>query len=170
MSGRSLETCERAIRWLLETVVAVLLASMALICFVEVVLRYGFGRSFGWYDEFTGYLLVWLTFLGAVLAQHEKRHIAVGNLAERLGPRAVRWASLLAHGFLAAVHLVLLYYGALLATRFPADRAITLPVPMGVLYLVIPLSAALMLAVQLIQVGRLVRSPADLASSDVSRS
>ncbi|MFQ5789690.1 MAG: TRAP transporter small permease [Acidobacteriota bacterium] len=154
-----LERSERAVRLLLEKTVVVLLSAIAVICFVEVVLRYGFGRSFGWYDEFTGYLLVWLTFLGAVLAQQQGRHIGVENLFERLGRQGRRLLMLFVQALLIAIHLVLLAYGSQLVARFLSDRAITLPVPMGIVYLVIPLSAALMLSVQVMAVTRLLRKP-----------
>jgi TRAP-type C4-dicarboxylate transport system permease small subunit len=161
MSPRFAERVDRVIHRFLEATLVVLLSSMAMICFVEVVLRYGLGKSFGWYDEFTGYLLVWLTFLGAVAAQQEGRHIGMGGLAERLGPRRRRLAALGTHALMIALHLTLLFYGALLAFRFVSDRAITLPVPMGIIYTVIPLSALLMLGVEVIRLGRLFRSEPD---------
>ena len=136
----------------------VVLAAMALICFLEVMLRYGLGSSFGWYDEFTGYLLVWLTFLGAVLAQLEEKHIGVGDLAGYFGRGWRRAAAFATLGLMLVLHILLLYYGGQLAIRFLTDRAITLPVPMGIIYAVIPLSAVLMLAPLMIQLGRLLRS------------
>ncbi len=158
MSTRFADRRERVIRRFLETTLVVALASMVVICFLEVVLRYGLGSSFGWYDEFTGYLLVWLTFLGAVTAQLEEKHIGVGDLAGRFGPRWRRAAAVMTLGLMVLLHVLLLYYGGQLASRFLTDRAITLPVPMGIIYAVIPLSAALMLVLLVIQLGRLLRS------------
>ena len=54
MSPRFADRLERILRRLLETTLMVVLAAMALICFLEVMLRYELGSSFGWYDEFTG--------------------------------------------------------------------------------------------------------------------
>ena len=53
-----------------------------------------------------------------------------------------------------AVHVVLLVYGAQLASRFSNERAITVDIPVGFVYLVIPLSALLMLVVEAIQIAR----------------
>ena len=158
MAARFADRLERVIRRFLEATLVVVLLSMVAICFLEVVLRYGLGSSFGWYDEFTGYLLVWLTFLGAVTAQQEDRHIGVGDLAGRWGPRWQRAAAVTTLGLMIGIHGLLLYYGGHLAIRFLTDRAITLPVPMGIIYSVIPLSAALMLALLGIQLARLLRS------------
>jgi TRAP-type C4-dicarboxylate transport system permease small subunit len=129
---------------------------MALICFLEVVLRYGFGRSFGWYDEFAGYLLVWLTFLGAVLSQQNRQHVGIEDLSRKLDPPYRRSLSLFLHILLVTIHLILLYYGAVLASRFFSESAITLPVPMGVVYLIIPLYGALMLIVLWSQIRRII--------------
>ena len=45
-----------------------LLVLMVLVVFLGVFFRYVVGSSLAWYDEFASYLLVWLTFYGAVAA------------------------------------------------------------------------------------------------------
>jgi len=153
----TLDRIELALRSGLGVAVSVLLSAIAVICFVEVILRYVFAASLSWYDELVGYLLVWLTFLSAVLAQSHGQHIGIPDLVERAPERARRWLSVASHLVLAGVHGVLLVYGAQLAVRFLGERAITVPVPMGVVYGVIPISAALMLVAEAIRVVRLVR-------------
>jgi TRAP-type C4-dicarboxylate transport system permease small subunit len=149
---------ETAFRKALSVAAAALLTAIAVICFIEVVLRYGFGRSFGWYDEFVGYLLVWLTFLGAVLAQSHRQHIGIENVVDS-APPGLRHALLLSnHALIVVLHLVLLFYGAQLVSRFLTETAITLPIPMGAVYTVMPASAVLMLAVEFFHIVRTVRS------------
>ena len=57
-----------------------------------------------------------------------------------------------------AVHIVLLLYGAELVSRFLTERAITVDIPVGLIYAIIPLSAALMLIVEIIHAARLLGS------------
>ncbi len=76
MHSSPLERIERALRSFLTIAVALILGAIASICFIEVVRR-PFGSSFVWYDEFVGYLLVWLSFLGAVLARSFHPHIVI---------------------------------------------------------------------------------------------
>jgi TRAP-type C4-dicarboxylate transport system permease small subunit len=149
---------ELALRRVLDLVIAILIAAIAVICLLEVILRYLFLSSFAWYDEFVGYLLVWLTFLGAVLAQSHDQHIGIADLVERAPLRLRRALELGCQLVLAGVHVVLLVYGWQLAARFLTERAITVPVPMGAVYAVVPLSAALMLVVQAARIARLVRA------------
>ncbi len=134
MSGR---------RDLLAGACSLILAAIAAICLVEVVLRHGFGAGVGFYDELAGFLLVWLTFLGAVLARRDRAHIGIRELLDRAGPRVRRVGRIAEHLAMLVLHLVLAWYGTLLATRFLTERAITMPVPMGVFYLVLPLFAVL---------------------------
>ncbi len=149
---------ERALRSFLTIAVALILGAIASICFIEVVRR-PFGSSFVWYDEFVGYLLVWLTFLGAVLARSYHQHIGVENLLDRVSPAKRRVLELTAHSLMVLVHLVLLIYGAQLVVRFLSERAITVDIPVGLVYLVIPLSAVFMLLIETIQIARLFASP-----------
>jgi TRAP-type transport system small permease protein len=155
MASSFLDRLERGLRSGLGALVSLLIAAIAVICFLEVILRYVFSESLSWYDEFVGYLLVWLTFFGAVLAQSHGQHIGVDNLVESASPGMRRVLRLTSHGLLVAVHLVLLFYGTRLVLRFLTETAITLPVPMGAVYSAIPLSAALLLVVEAIHIARL---------------
>lgn len=153
----SFDRIERRLRSALGVAVACLLSAIAVLCFVEVILRDLFAASLPWYDELAGYLLVWVTFLGAVLAQSRGQHIGIAEVVERAPERARRPLEISGHVVLVAVHLVLLVYGAELALRFLGERATTVPVPMGAVYSVIPISAALMLVVEAARIARLLR-------------
>ena len=153
----------------LDLACSVLLAGITGLCLVEVVLRYGFGGGVGFYDELAGFLLVWLTFLGAVLARRERAHIGIRDLVRRLPRRGRQLAVLLEHVVMLGLHLLLLWFGTVLVIRFLGERAITMPIPMGVFYLVLPLFAALTAVIEGRRLYRLIR-PADRGPSAVSGS
>jgi len=52
-----------------------------------------------------------------------------------------------------------LIYGMQLVLRFLSERTITVDIPVGLVYLVIPLSALLMLLIEAIQITRLCAPP-----------
>ena len=54
----------------LEWWAMLLLVLMVVLVFLGVFFRYVLGASLAWYDEFASYLLVWLTFYGAVAASY----------------------------------------------------------------------------------------------------
>jgi TRAP-type transport system small permease protein len=64
----------------------VLFAMMALIV-AEVILRGAFGRSLQIVDEYSGYMVVAVFFLGAAYALQEKALLRVGFLIQRLNRR-----------------------------------------------------------------------------------
>ena len=61
----------------LKGVIALCLAVMVVLVFGNVVLRYGFNSGIAISEELSRWLLVWLTFLGAIVAVREHSHLGV---------------------------------------------------------------------------------------------
>ena len=69
---------------LLRGVIALCLAVMVVLVFGNVVLRYGFNSGITVSEELSRWLLVWLTFLGAIVAVREHAHLGVDTLVRML--------------------------------------------------------------------------------------
>jgi TRAP-type C4-dicarboxylate transport system permease small subunit len=69
---------------LLKGVIALCLAVMVVLVFGNVVLRYGFNSGITVSEELSRWLLVWLTFLGAIIAVREHAHLGVDTLVRML--------------------------------------------------------------------------------------
>ncbi|QLF71518.1 TRAP transporter small permease (plasmid) [Peteryoungia desertarenae] len=69
----------------LETLLILLLSGMAIMVFVNVVLRYAFNSGLTVSDEMARYFFVWLTFIGAVVGFREYGHMGVETLVARFG-------------------------------------------------------------------------------------
>src|ERR1041384_2191823 len=69
---------------LLKGVIALCLAVMVVLVFGNVVLRYGFNSGITISEELSRWLLVWLTFLGAIVAVREHAHLGVDTLVRML--------------------------------------------------------------------------------------
>ena len=74
----------------LKAVIALCLAVMVVLVFGNVVLRYGFNSGITISEELSRWLLVWLTFLGAIVAVREHTHLGVDTLVRMLGPTGKR--------------------------------------------------------------------------------
>jgi TRAP-type C4-dicarboxylate transport system permease small subunit len=74
----------------LKAVIALCLAVMVVLVFGNVVLRYGFNSGITISEELSRWLLVWLTFLGAIVAVREHTHLGVDTLVRMLGPAGKR--------------------------------------------------------------------------------
>jgi hypothetical protein len=75
---------------LLKGVIALCLAVMVVLVFGNVVLRYGFNSGITVSEELSRWLLVWLTFLGAIVAVREHAHLGVDTLVRMLPPAGKR--------------------------------------------------------------------------------
>lgn len=71
----------------LELLLILLLSGMAVMVFVNVVLRYGFNSGLTVSDEMARYFFVWLTFIGAVVGFREHGHLGVESLVAMFGRR-----------------------------------------------------------------------------------
>jgi TRAP-type transport system small permease protein len=131
-----------------------LLVLMVVLVCLGVFFRYVLGSSLAWYDEFASYLLVWLTFYGAVVASYHGRHIAFEMVVDRFMRKTRRIVEAVAELFVLGFQVVLLYHGWLLTRKMGDETAVSLVwVKMGWVYSVLPITGGIML---LISVERLL--------------
>ena len=155
-SNPVLETLRRRYELVLEWVVIVLMAVMALEVTAGVVFR-TFGASLVWYDEVASILLAWLTFYGSALASAKRAHIGCPEVMALLPPRvkfAMRIvAEILTIGFFALVGWTGYYVLGVLAT----DNLVSLPwVKVSWVQSVLPISAVLIIAAELITMPKVL--------------
>jgi TRAP-type C4-dicarboxylate transport system permease small subunit len=141
----------------MEYLVIGLVGALAILVAVEVFFRYILNASISWYDEFAGYLLVWVTFWGAVLALDRGRHIGFETLVERFSILAQKAVMTVVYFLIIALQVVIVYYGWMLTTQLSGETAITLPVPIGLVYVVLPVAGAMMLLICLIRIVQIWR-------------
>jgi TRAP-type C4-dicarboxylate transport system permease small subunit len=123
------------IRWD-DAIVFVAFWALAVVVFLQFFTRYVLNDSFGWTEEIARYLLIAVTFTGAVMAVRKQSHIAV-EFMFRWFPRGLR-------RFLQTlIDLVsLIFYGAL--TWFSVELAqstrqkmVSVPLPKSIIYWVV---------------------------------
>ena len=116
----------RRIVALLEWWAVLLLIMMTAVVLLGVFFRYVLNASLAWYDEFASYLLVWLTFYGAVVALYRRRHIGFEVVMNRLLPETRRIFDLVAESFVLGFQIVLFYYGWYLTRKMGDETAVSL--------------------------------------------
>jgi TRAP-type C4-dicarboxylate transport system permease small subunit len=140
----------------LKAAAALCLAVMVVLVFGNVVLRYAFNSGIAISEELSRWLLVWLTFLGAIVALREHAHLGVDALVRALPPRG-RLACFVAS------YALMLYADALLtlgswkqAVITFADTAPASGISVGLFFyssgLVFGISAAVILLYDLVRV------------------
>jgi len=70
---------------ILGAILVFLLAGMAIMVFVNVILRYAANSGLTVSEELSRYFFVWVAFLGAVLTFRENSHLGIESLVARFG-------------------------------------------------------------------------------------
>ena len=141
---------------LLRVAIAICLAAMVVLVFTNVVLRYVFNSGIATSEELSRWLLVWLTFLGAIVALRQHAHLGVDTLVRALPPRGKLICFVLSY-------LLMLYVDGLLtlgswkqAVLTFGDTAPASGISVGLFFyssgLVFGVSAAVILLLDLIRV------------------
>lgn len=105
---------------LLSVVMVVCLAAMVVMVFGNVVLRYGFNSGITVSEELSRWAFLWVVFMGATVAVHEKTHMGVDILVSVLPP-LLQKAVLLVGYLLMLFVTCLMFSGSLAQTRINWD-------------------------------------------------
>jgi TRAP-type C4-dicarboxylate transport system permease small subunit len=141
----------------LEWVVMVLMVVLA----VEVTLGIAFrtlGQSLVWYDEVASVLLAWLTFYGSALASVKRGHIGCPEVVDQLPAQIRRWINIFSQVLVLGFFGLLGWVGASILPILAGDALVSLPwVPMSFVQSVIPISAALIIVAETLNLVDLLR-------------
>lgn len=128
-----------------NVLVSILLITMILVAFFQIVLRNFFASGIDWGDSLVRYLVVWVAFIGAAIATREGKHITIDILSQwstglvRVGIRVV------CHLISAAI-CALLTVAAIKFIHFEVQMGSTVffKVPAWIPELIIPVTFGLM--------------------------
>ena len=139
-----MEAFDRVLLRLNRWLVIVILAAMALMVFANVALRFLTDISILWVEEVSRYLMIWLTFFGAGLVLRYGGHIGIDTLQDaypKQAPavRAVIFVLLL--GFFG----FMVWIGTRYATLTWGQTTPVMEIPVGFVYLAMPVGFALLI-------------------------
>lgn len=145
----------QVLRWFIGILIVALVVSVAM----GVFWRYGLRNSLYWANEVPNVILIWIVFMGSVVAFYERRHIAFAALVEALPARVRQILSVVAELVVLAFLVALVVYGYTIVSGAMNSLSDALKIPRGYFYLCMPISAALMALCSIENLVRLVRSP-----------
>lgn len=129
---------------LVEGVVAVMFLTFVAVVILQVFYRYVLNHPFIWAEEFVRYIMVWTVMLAGSIAVYNKSHIRLEIADEYLPASVHRWVRF----FILLCNLaflgILSWQGYLYVLRGANYKASVTGVSMGIVYLGLPLGAALM--------------------------
>ena len=98
-----LSLLERIGRIAEDTALVVLLGSMVVLAFTQIVLRQFFDSGIGWADELVKIIVLWLAMVGSIAAARDNRHIRIDVLSHVLPGKLVLLSRIVVDLFAAAV-------------------------------------------------------------------
>jgi TRAP-type C4-dicarboxylate transport system permease small subunit len=141
----------------IDATLAASILVIAGILFLQVVMRYGFRAALPWPEELAGFLLVYVSLLGAYRALGSDGHMAFEVIPRDTTQPLLVLARLFGQLLVVIFLLVLGYGGVQLALLAGAQPSTALRLPMSIPYMMTPVAAALMAAVstlRLVELGQ----------------
>lgn len=122
----------------------VMIPLMALVVFVQVVMRYVFRSPFVWVEEFSRYLLVWISCLGAAYGIRTGMHIAVQFVYSKFNDTVKIVTSIFTHIITIIFFIVCVVWGIKIALAQWDQMSPGLQIQMTWAYLSVPVSFVIM--------------------------
>jgi TRAP-type transport system small permease protein len=128
-----------------SALLAVTMTALVLIVFAEVIWRYFLRSSISWSEEAARFLMLWVAFVGGVLAYVHDEHLGL-DIVIQLAPAKVGRFLLVVANLLAMVAIALIAIGGYVVVMQNLDwLSPALDIPYGYVYVVCPLCSVLML-------------------------
>lgn len=115
------------------------------ILFVNVVTRY-FGYSLKWAEEFTRYMIIWITFIGSSMCVRNYAHVGIDVVVSRLSARSQLLMKLVVWLIGVGFSFVMFILGIQIVSQVMGTKQLTpaMMIPMWIPYLGIPIGCFLM--------------------------
>jgi TRAP-type C4-dicarboxylate transport system permease small subunit len=155
-----LDHVQRALGWLLSLLMGVMVVDVTW----QVASRFVLRAPSSFTGELAGFLLIWIGLLGAAYCLRTGSHLGIDLLVARLRGRARRAAMIAAHLLVAAFALSTLVIGGLSLVRLALhlhEISAAMAIPVGFVYLALPLAGLLMLVFSIEAIARTVTAAED---------
>lgn len=145
----------------LELTLILLMSILVLDVLWQVFSRYLLSSPSSFTDELAGFLLIWVGVLGAAYVAGRKEHLAIDILIQKSPPARQRLLQYIIHALIFLFALSVMVTGGviLMYTRFALQvKSAALQLPLGYVYIVLPISGLIIMFYELLHIIKLKRS------------
>ena len=128
-----------------QILLGVLLGTMILVAFIQIVLRNALSTGLTWGDGLVRSLVLWTGFIGAAVATREGKHISIDVVSRWMSPKGKIGIDIITNGFSLTV-CALLTFAALsfVGNEMQMNGVLFLKVPSWVSEIILPLTFGVM--------------------------
>jgi TRAP-type C4-dicarboxylate transport system permease small subunit len=148
-----MEQLKRILDKFLEVLVMIAVAVLVVDVLWQVFTRFVLGDPSSWTEELATFLLIWVSLLGAAVALGRGAHLGIDYFASKLPERCRLQTELFVFGVVTLFSLLVMVFGGLglvKQTLALEQISVALHIPMGYVYLAIPISGAFLVLYGLI--------------------
>jgi TRAP-type C4-dicarboxylate transport system permease small subunit len=140
----------------IEIMIAILLAVMIILLFLNVVLRYVFSKGFVWSEEVTRICFIFLVYFGSIGAMRDNRHLIVETVLVRVPEVAQKILYVIIQGIIIWMMSILVIGSWSLAVQTINDHWLATGFPTFIVWLVGLIMAAAIIIISLASLFRLI--------------
>ena len=135
-----------------------LFAFMTVIGTYQIVTRYVFNRPSTVSEELLTYSFTWMALLISAYVFGKRDHMRMGFVADKLSPDKLKVLNIILEVITIAFSSIVMVYGGISITKLSmTQKTASLGIPMGYIYLVIPISGILIVIYSVLNIIDLAR-------------
>ena len=142
-----------------QAITAFLMMAMAALTLLQVISRYALHAAFPWTEELARIDLIYLTFIGSIVAFQRREHLKIEIIVHALPQGARRWLRVIVDLASMLVLGVVVWQGAPLLHKFWPMLSAALNWPTTIFYFPVVLSCFVMLVYTALDVMAAIRTP-----------
>ncbi|MGD9567591.1 MAG: TRAP transporter small permease [Sedimentibacter sp.] len=126
-----------------EYILVASLVVTVIVIFIQVIARYVFNSSLSWSEEFSRYLFIWQTWLGASVALRDNKHIRLEMMDNKFGPKGYHALMIIADVIWLIFDIFLVISGTELVSQQlrRGTKSSGLGIPLAFVYASLPVSS-----------------------------
>lgn len=123
----------------------IMYATMVIIIFIQVIMRYVFNNSLSWSEELGKFIFVWLSWIGISIGAKRGEHIKLTMFVDRLSPKGAQISNIFSELIVIGICAVTAYYGSTLVASQSKVHYAGIKISMAWGYLSVVLGCVLMI-------------------------
>ena len=141
-------TLRKKVDKILEIFLILIISVLVIDVLWQVTSRYVLNSPSSFTDELAGFLLIWVSLFGAAYVTGKKEHLAIDLMLQNASPKRQKILETIINVCIVLFALFVLVIGGiwLVYTRFALEvKSAALQLPLGYVYIVLPISGLLIL-------------------------
>ena len=154
----ALATIRKVMNTAIKFICIALFAFMVLIGTYQILVRYIFNSPSTVSEELLTYSFTWMSLFAASYVFGKRDHMRLGFVADKLSPDKLKVLNIILEVITIAFSSIVMVYGGISITKLSmTQKTASLGIPMGYIYLVIPISGILIVIYSVLNIIDLAR-------------